>query len=184
MTILIDADGVLEDLTQKWVVFLNEKYGTSVRYEDLTAWDMTQNFPMLTKEQIYGTELDEALYERLEPYEDAAEYVKRLMDAGHTVYIVTATPYQVIKVKTEKVILKYFPFLSWKNVILTADKTMINADVLIDDGVHNLLGGTYRKILMDAPYNKNFPAEENGMIRVHNWREIYEVISDPAMAER
>ena len=32
MTILIDADGVLEDLTQKWVVYLNEEYGTSVRY--------------------------------------------------------------------------------------------------------------------------------------------------------
>ena len=49
--------------------------------------------------------------------------------------------------------------------------------ILIDDGIHNLLGGEYKKILMSAPYNKTFDAEANGMIRVRNWAEIYDVIS-------
>lgn len=177
MTILTDADGVLEDLSQKWVAYLNEKYGTSVRYDDLSDWDMTKDFPTLTREQVYGTELDEELYARLEPYDGAVEYVKKLIDDGHVVFVVTTTPYQVIKVKFEKVIFRYFPFLTWKNVIITSDKHLIRGDVLIDDGVHNLLGGEYKKILMTAPYNKYFNAEENGMLRVNSWKEIYEAIS-------
>ena len=177
MVILIDADGVLEDLTQKWVIYLNEKYGTSVRYEDVTEWDMTKNFPSLTREQVYGAELDDELYERLKPYDGAVQYVKKLMDDGHTVYVVTTSPYQILKVKTEKVLLKYFPFLTWKNVIVTSDKKLIKGDILIDDGIHNLLGGDYLKILMSAPYNRDFDAGKNGMIRVHNWKEIYEIIS-------
>ena len=178
MMILIDADGVLEDLTQKWVIYINEKYGTSVKYEDVTEWDMTKSFPTLTREQIYGAELEEDLYERLEPYVNAVKYVKQLLDDGHIIYIVTSSPYQVIKCKIERVILKFFPFLSWENIIITSNKKMINGDVLIDDGIHNLLGGKYKKLLMSAPYNKKFNAEENGMVRVNNWVEIYEAISE------
>jgi 5'(3')-deoxyribonucleotidase len=48
----------------------------------------------------------------------------------------------------------------------------------LSDGIHNLLGGKYKKLLMSAPYNKKFNAEENGMVRVNNWVEIYEAISE------
>lgn len=177
MIILIDADGVLEDLTQKWVAYLNERYGTSVKYDNVTDWDMTKSFPTLTREQIYEIECEEKLWDRVEPYVGAVEYVKKLIDEGHTVYIVTVSPYQAIRHKTEKVLLKYFPYLSWNNVIITSNKQMIKGDVLIDDGVHNLIGGDYIKILMTAPYNKTFDAEGNGMIRVTNWEEIYKAIS-------
>jgi hypothetical protein len=30
---------------------------------------------------------------------------------------------------------------------------------------------------MTAPHNRNYDAEANGMIRVHNWAEIEEVIN-------
>lgn len=173
MTILIDADDVLEDLTKKWILYINEKYGTSVRYEDVTEWDMTKNYPTLTREQVYGAELEEELYDRLEPNPGAVETVKRLMDEGHEIYIVTSTPCRVIRAKFEKVILRYFPYLTWKNVIITSNKQMIRGDVLIDDGVHNLLGGDYKKILVTAPYNAGFNAEEHGMTRVKSWEEIY-----------
>ena len=53
---------------------------------------------------------------------------------------------------------------------------MIRGDVLIDDGIHNLEGGHYEKILMTAPHNINYDAEKHGMIRVRNWKEIERVI--------
>ena len=177
MVILIDADGVLEDLSQKWVIYLNGKYGTSVRYEDLTEWDMTAAFPSLTREQVYGIDRDEEFYSLLEPIPGAVEAVKRMMDEGHEIYVVTTTPYQAVKPKLERAIFRYFPFLTWKNVIITANKHLIRGDVLIDDGVHNLLGGEYRKILVTAPYNKDFDAEANGMIRVGSWEEIYRAVT-------
>ena len=172
MRILIDADGVLENLSQEWVLYLDEKYGRNVEYEDLKEWDMTAAFPGLTREQVYGAELEEALYDRMKPMPGAPECVKRLLDAGHEVYVVTNTPYAVIQYKMEKVIFRYFPFLSWKNIVITSNKQMIDGDILIDDGIHNLIGGTYRRLLFDAPYNRDFDEKTHGIVRVKNWQEI------------
>ena len=53
--------------------------------------------------------------------------------------------------------------------------------MLIDDGIHNLEGGAYKKILMTAPHNANYNAEANGMIRVRNWKEIEQVINQMSL---
>ena len=172
MIILIDADDVLEDLSPKWVAWLNARYGLNAPYETHTDWNMEHVFPTLSREQVYDVEMNEEFYATLEPLPGAVSCVRRLVEEGHSVYVVTTTPYQIVRAKMEQVIFRYFPFLSWKNVILTSNKHLIQGDVLIDDGVHNLLGGSYRKILMTGPYNKDFDAEGAGMIRVHNWDEI------------
>ena len=76
----------------------------------------------------------------------------------------------------DKVIFKYYPFLTWKNIIVTSNKKIIKGDVLIDDGIHNLEGADYEKILVSAPYNEYYDAEGNGMHRVHSWNEIENVL--------
>ena len=75
-----------------------------------------------------------------------------------------------------EVLFKYFPFLSWDQVIVTTRKQMIRGDVLIDDGIHNLEGGQYKKVLMTAPHNIHYDAEAHGMVRVNSWKEIEQVI--------
>lgn len=81
----------------------------------------------------------------------------------------------------ERVLFKYFPFLTWNDVIITSHKQLVNGDVLIDDGIHNLEGGNYFKILMTAQHNKKYDAEANGMLRVGTWAEVYTAIT--ALAE-
>lgn len=44
------------------------------------------------------------------------------------------------------------------------------------DGIHNLEGADYEKILVSAPYNEYYDAEGNGMHRVHSWNEIENVL--------
>lgn len=176
MTILVDADGVLENLTSELPALLNEKYGTNVQFEKMREWGFSKVFPELTYEQIFSVELEETLYDRIRPIGDAPEYLKKLIDDGNAVYIVTNTPYEAISLKMKKVMEHFFPFLTWENFIIASHKQMIKGDVLIDDGIHNLLGGDYHKILFDAPYNRDYDAEANGMIRVSSWEEIYKVI--------
>lgn len=74
-------------------------------------------------------------------------------------------------------------YLCWKDVIIAHDKKLINGDVLIDDGVHNLENAKYKKLLFDQPHNRSYNAEENGMIRVHDWNEIYRAICEIAGGE-
>ena len=98
------------------------------------------------------------------------------MAEGHDVYIVTATPYESVPEKMNDCLFKLFPFLKWDQLIITFHKQLLQGDVLIDDGVHNLEGGSYTKVLMTAPHNRSYDAEANGMIRVNNWSEAIAVV--------
>jgi hypoxanthine-DNA glycosylase len=109
---------------------------------------------------------------------NAAASLQRLTEAGHEVLIVTATPFDSVPEKIGGYLFEHFPFLTPDQVIITGRKQLIRGDVLIDDGVHNLEGGDYVKILMTAPHNRNYDAEANGMIRVHDWAEAEQALRD------
>lgn len=177
MIILIDMDDTIEQLLRAWLKGVNERYGYSVRYEDMTSWDVSAPYHGLTKEQVYSIPDEPGFWGTVEPIEGAAEVIRSFMDEGHEVYIVTATPYISVAEKMEDLLFRWFPFITWDQVIITRRKQLIRGDVLIDDGVHNLEGGDYIKILMTAPHNRDYDAKGNGMIRVNNWEEIREVVS-------
>ena len=174
MTILIDMDDTIETLLASWLAVANERYGTSVRYEDVSDWDITKAFPGYTHEQIYGLILEKGFWKNVFPIEHAKEVIDRLRAAGNKLYIVTATPKTGVEEKMD-MLFKYFPEFSWDDVIITAHKQMVMGDYLIDDNPKNLLGGSYKKILIDCPHNLKFDAEKNAMIRVHDWYDIEKI---------
>ena len=40
LTVLIDMDDVIEDLLGAWVQALNTKFGTDVKAEDISSWEI------------------------------------------------------------------------------------------------------------------------------------------------
>ena len=174
MTIGFDADDTIENLSFAWVDWLNAKYGLSVKREDLTDWDTALFFPTLTPEQVYEPLGLDEFWETVSPYAEAQALMSDLIDAGHEVYIVTSSNCQSFRAKAERLLLKYFP-VDWDHVIVTYNKQLLKLDVLVDDGLHNLIGGDYFKILFDAPYNQgNF--EGLGIHRAYNFNDVYELI--------
>ncbi len=176
MTILVDMDDTIEYLLEAWVNGINKKYNRSVTCEEITDWDVSKAYPGLSFEQVYEIPTLPGFWKTVKPIPGAADALQRIMAAGHEVYVVTATPYVSVSEKMSDLLFRCFPFLSWDQLIITSRKQLIRGDVLIDDGVHNLEGGDYIKILMSAPHNRNYNAEANGMIRVCSWPEIEEVI--------
>lgn len=179
LTILIDMDDVLEDLVGCWISELNRKHGTTVTIEDVTDWKIAKFFPTLSSEELYAPLFDPDMWSRLEAMPNAPEIVRRLVDDGHTIRVVTATHYGTVLPKMKR-FLSMYPFLKWEDVIIASDKSMIVGDVIIDDGTHNLETASCAKILFDRPHNRSYDAEANGMIRVKSWEEIYAVISKMA----
>ena len=207
LTILVDMDDTIENLLVHWIDWLNEAYGTSVDAEEIRSWNIQEAFPDLTAEQVYEPLLQDEFWLRVTPKPDAQDYLQTLADDGHEIYITTSSNYKTIPVKMEHVLFKFFPWLDWDHVIIASRKQMIRGDVMVDDGPHNLEGGRYCKILMDAPHNRDyvppsstiFPShiEEakngarfcplfdataaNNMIRARNWQEVYAVITHLAV---
>lgn len=175
LRILVDMDDTIENLSEAWVEYLNNEHGTDVKHRDITSWQMSDFFPELTAEQVYAPLYKEEFWKTLRPLNDSVKVLNRLVKAGHEVYIVTASDYRTIKMKMEHVLFKYFPFLSWDNVVVTNNKQIVQGDVLIDDGVHNLENSNCVRFLMDAPHNREYDEKANRMLRVSSWLviEIY-----------
>lgn len=179
-TILVDFDDTLTDLLSSWISKVNELYSTRVIPKNVTDWNIELFFPTLTRRQVFEPIFDDNFWNEVRPKPDASKYLKKLIDDGHQVYICTNTNYKTLKSKMDKVLFRYFDYLTWNDVIITRNKQMINADILIDDGIHNLVGGRYKGILVDAPHNRNFNEKEHDIIRVKTWEEIYEIINNLA----
>ena len=90
--------------------------------------------------------------------------------------IVTASNPETFGAKTKK-LMEMFPFLSKEQIIREDNKQKIKGDVLIDDGVHNLIGGRYKKFLFNQPNNSGFNEQDYDITRVYSWQDIYERIS-------
>lgn len=176
LTILCDADDTIEHLLPHWLADLNQTYHKNVKPEDVRFWNLALAYPDLTPEQVFEPIYTKSFWEKITPMEDSQYYLKRLIKDGHKVYILSAANFETSDAKVEK-LLKLFPFLDWTKIILAYDKQMIQGDVLIDDGIHNLKGGQYQKLLFHQPHNAEIDETQYGAIRVHSWKEIYEWIS-------
>ena len=175
--ILVDMDDTITWLLPIWVDYLNKKYSLDVQWDKIKEWDMTLAFPTLTKEQVYEPLTTEEIWDLVVPRKGVIEVLSKLQEEGHEIFICTATDYRNVKPKFEKVIKKHLPFISWNNFIVASNKQMIKADILVDDAPHNLENGDYFKILITTPYNQGYAAENNGIVRVFNWKEIYDTIT-------
>lgn len=175
-TILVDVDDVIENLCPCWCRWLNEHYGTNVTAEEITDWDINKFFPELTREQIFEPLLKEDFWKNVTPKLDAIKYLKLLLEEGYRIFLCTASDYRTIKPKYENIIQRYFPYIDWNHIIICSAKQLIKADILVDDGVHNLISGDYIKVLYTTPHNKHYDAESSGIFRVNNWEELYNTI--------
>ena len=171
-TILIDMDDVMTDLLTPWVEYLNDKHDLSVHTSDVTAWDMSLFFPTLSKEEIYQPLDEEDFWKTVKPREGAVYYLNKLCNE-YQVYIVTATSLSTIKYKIDHMIKPYFPFINPRNIIVSNNKQLISGDVLIDDNIDNLLGGTYDKILFSRPHNYTYSPEDYPIIIADGWEDCY-----------
>ncbi len=69
-------------------------------------------------------------------------------------------------------------FISPKNFIFAADKSIINCDIKIDDKISNIEGAKI-KLLFTAWHNKEVAKEEldkQNIIRVNNWEDIKKIL--------
>ena len=176
--VAIDMDDVLVDLLRTWVSELNKKYNLEVKFEDINEWDMLIHFPTLTFEQIHSILREDEFWEKVPAVKDGIDVVHDFLQCGYKVVVVTASHYETIKSKIEKCLLRYYGhLLSWEDVIVCQDKSLIKCDYMIDDSPLNLANQTCIRILMWAPHNRWAP-DNTYDFKVWNLREAFKIIHE------
>ena len=175
-------DDVLVDLLPCWVKTLNNRYGLSVKVENINEWDMTKHFPTLCPKQIFEVLGEVDFWNTVTPRADAVEGLKSLIDAGYKVYVCTATHYKNLKIKLDNCLLKHFPFLTYKDIIMSHTKQMISCDYIIDDYPENIVGHQAVSFLMNAPHNRGCK-ESDYDFRVNNFADIIKIVTELEVLE-
>ena len=170
----IDLDDTINNLVDVWIEKYNEDYNDNVKIEDIKTW----NIGDYTKagKDFYKYLGDGETFKNLSIKDGAANIIGKLCEQ-HEVYIVTANASYNKGVCDDKVnfIKKFMPFFPIKNIIFINNKSLLDLDVLIDDGLHNFEGFKGRKIVFSRPWNEM--VSEKYDYRITKWdNELLSVI--------
>lgn len=175
--IVTDFDDVMNNLLCAWVDTLNNLYNCSVKYNEIKEWDMSKSYPTLTHSQIVNPLTISSFWEKVTPKEDAIEYLYKLKEEQNRVVVATSTYYEDAQGKFNNCLFKHFPFLNYRDIIITYQKDLIKCDYLIDDYEHNLKYSSATRLLFDTCHNQNCNIQFYDY-RVYNWKQIYDIVKE------
>ena len=166
-SIAFDVDWVTAKLTDKWVKYYNTIFNDDLKIEDIKDWNIVNYVKEEAKPYMMNILNLHKFYRDLPVCKNAEEVIAKLCEE-YDVFFVT-DPFTRMSYKSKHDwLLEHFPTVPRKNIVFTGNKSVINCDFLIDDGIHNLETFKGIGILYDAPYNR----EEDRWLRVYNWRDI------------
>jgi 5'(3')-deoxyribonucleotidase len=168
-TVAVDVDDVVLDLMNTWLSVYNLEFGDDLEREHIRDWDVSKFVKKEAKEAIYDYVADEDVFLASAPIVGALEGIQTLKKNGIRVIYVTANNPKNCK----ETWLKDHGFLEdVKDFVHAHDKSLINAEFLVDDNFNNC--NTYKQcaILFNAPWNASF----HYPFRVNNWDEIVNMI--------
>lgn len=174
MIIAVDIDGTVADLAPSWYEIYNQDFDDDLTNEKVLSWDT--HLYCKGGKVIYQYLKDPSLYARVKPIEGALAGIRGLRLMGHRIIFVTSTvPEQAGR---KYAWLLEHEFLRAKDGPLSDfveahDKSLIRADLLIDDGVHNLESFIGYKVLYGQPHNATCKCFN----RAEDWREVVRLVS-------
>ena len=175
LKIAVDCDDVLNDLMHKTLALFEQDTGIHYDYQDLAAFNLETCLPIAHAKQIVTLFGDKRLWDSLAPVDGAQKALKRMVDDGHDVFIVTASHFSNVKWKYEW-IQEHYPFIAWEQVIIARRKDLINSDWLIDDNPTNLLSRPYGRACITQPWNTHLKDEVLSILRADKLGAVYNLI--------
>lgn len=190
MIVGIDVDDVCADLLGEWLRRYNAGTGDNLLPDDLDQWEISKTVAERAAVKrvneirnrigagpynIFEILQESDLYDHILPIPGARGAVKEMRDRGHRVVFITSC---VVGSMDQKVRwLQRYGFLdaghrSPADLVIAADKSLINADVLIDDHVKNVESFPRKAILIDRPHNHTIPCRRlrlDSLSQVPGW---------------
>ena len=165
--IVLDCDDVLLDCNWYAIQKLNKEKGTDYNLDDIHKWGI----------------MDNALDERLSYFSDpsfmgsipsmpgAVDFIVNLQKKGE-VFICTSVSPNCTGTRIDSIV-RHFPMIPVENILIGSRKDLIHADVILDDGYHNLQNSNVAyPVLFRRPWNHNI----TGVASVSNYQEFLALI--------
>jgi 5'(3')-deoxyribonucleotidase len=150
-TIAVDVDGTIADLEKNWLAWYNRDYNDNVEF--FTEWDTHKLVKSECGFKMYDYLKDPHLYDDVLPIDGAILAIEKLKSLGYRIIYPTTSPIESFGRKYQW-LLNYGLITTIKDYIEVNDKSLIRADILVDDRPKNLDDFTGKKILFAQRWNE------------------------------
>jgi 5'(3')-deoxyribonucleotidase len=165
--IAIDMDEVMADALAEHVRRYNAAFGANVQTADLTGRHLEDCVPPEHREAAEGM-FDASFFEDLALFPDCRDVIRELSERFE-VFIVSAAMDVPMSFDAKfRWLRRHFDFIPPSHIVFCGDKSIIDADYLIDDRARHFRRFKGRPVLYSAPHN----AGEDRYPRVSSWAEV------------
>jgi 5'-nucleotidase len=182
MRILIDMDNVISDFERGFLEMWREKYPHNIWIPigKRQTFYPTDQYPPKLKEFVEGIYLEKGFHRSLKPVDGSMEALSEMVALGQDIFLCTSpltrNKYCIVE-KYEWV--EHYLGKKWiKKIIVTKDKTLIHADILVDDKpeITGVKEPHWEHVIFDQPYNRY--VENKKRINWKTWKKILSIDSN------
>ena len=189
MIIAVDVDGILADLLPEWLRRYNADYNDRLAVSDVTVWDTHTLVKPECGFKIYDYLTDPSLYDAVEALPGSQYGVERLRQLGHELIFATSNSFGMTDPKARWMIRKGFlPAVKGTSLpreyVPIKDKWRLQADLLIDDGGHNVSAWVQtrrRAIMLETSHNQSLDLPSmfySWILRAKDWADIINYVEE------
>jgi 5'-nucleotidase len=167
LRIAIDMDEVMADALGEHLRRYNAAHGTSLMTADLWGRHLEDCIPPAHRADAERM-LDASFFEDLAVLPDCQEVVRELAER-YEVFVASAAMDVPCSFDAKyRWLRRHFPFIPPSHILFCGDKTIVDADYLIDDRPRHFARFKGKPLLFSAPHN----AAETQYSRVACWKEV------------
>jgi 5'-nucleotidase len=172
LRIAVDMDEVIADAFGKHLRLYNQRAGTNLTAQLVSEKGLGALIPVEQREEFNAIPHSDGFFADIELIAGSREALLEL-SRNHDVYI-TSAAMEVPSSFADKFqwLETHFPFIPPSRIVFCGEKSIINADVLIDDRSRHFKGFRGVGILFTAPHN----VAEHADLRANNWDDVLQIL--------
>ncbi len=162
-------DGVLADVYTMFFKLHEQETGQRLNLTDIAG---------LLEEEAFKNQRkwvsSPGFFRDLPVMQGSREALMKLNELYKIIVVSLATEFPYCLTDKQLWMQENFPFISWKQLVFCGDKSIVKADIMIDDHFKNLDHFEGRTILFTQPHNMLITNTRH--LRVGSWAEIEELL--------
>lgn len=166
--IAIDMDEVIADSNHRFIEWYHRDFNQAITVAQMHGKHFREIVPAEHKERVGTYPHTNGFFKDLPVMADSREVISELSKKYEIFIASAAMEFKFSLLHKHEWMAENFPFIPWKNIVLCGDKSIINADYLIDDHSHHFKNFRGQGILFSSPHNLN----EDWNPRVNSWKEV------------